>query len=266
MRGLRGRTVIVTGAGRGIGRAVAVRLAEEGCNVVVNDLDGDVAQDTVRDITAADGQAVSVTGSVAEPADADTVVTAAEENFGGLDMLVNNAGLTRDAMLHRMSDEAWKMVMEVSLGGAFVMSRAAARLLRTPRGSQSSHHRKVVNLSSINGLYGIAGNANYSAAKAGVIGLTKSLAREWAPQRINVNAIAPGFIEGTRLTAVREEGDDLGIPADVVDDIRKQMPLGRTGTPDDVAGVAAFLLSSDADWLTGQVVELSGGREMISLI
>lgn len=257
MRGLQGRAALVTGAGRGIGRAVALRLAEEGARVVVNDLDEAAAKAVADEV---DG--VAVGGSVAVAAEAEQAVAAAEAAFGGLDIVVNNAGITRDKMLHKMSDADWDLVLDVSLRGCFNVCRAAHRLLR----GQQEHHRKVVNMASINGLYGIAANANYSAAKAGVIGLTKSLAREWARDRINVNAIAPGFIEGTRLTAARGEGDALGIPPDTLDAIRGQMPLGRAGTPEDVAGLCAFLASADADWLTGQVVELSGGLEMIRLV
>lgn len=267
MRGITDRVALVTGAGRGIGQAIARRLAEEGAAVVVNDVDVEVAEATVAELESAGSRAVAVGGSVTDPAAADAMVDAALERFGALDIVVNNAGLTRDRMLHRMTDEEWDLVVDVSLKGTFTVCRAAARALRVPRGATPTHHRKVVNLASINGLYGIAANTNYSAAKAGVIGLTKALAREWAPQRINVNAIAPGFIEGTRLTAPREDDDaELGIPPAVLDDIRAQMPLGRAGTPEDVAGLAAFLSSSDADWLTGQVVELSGGREMIALV
>ncbi|HEY8340656.1 MAG TPA: 3-oxoacyl-ACP reductase family protein [Egibacteraceae bacterium] len=265
MRGLEGRRALVSGAGRGIGRGIAARLVAEGVSVVVNDLDVDAAEDAVAELTADGGRAVAGGGSVADPAACDALVALAEEAFGGLDILVNNAGLTRDRMLHRMSDEEWDLVVDVCLRGTFNLCRAAARLLRVPRGETPAHHRKVVNIASVNGLYGIAGNSNYSAAKAGVIGLTKALAREWAPQRINVNAIAPGFIQGTRLTAPREEGDPFGIPADQLDRILAQMPLGRPGTPEDVAGVTAFLCSTDADWMTGQVLELSGGLEQIHL-
>jgi 3-oxoacyl-[acyl-carrier protein] reductase len=266
MRGIEGRAALVTGAGRGIGRAIALRLAEEGARVAVNDIDGDVAGAVVAGIVESGGTAVAVTGSVAAPGEAEAMVGAAVEEFGGLDIVVNNAGLTRDKMIHRMTDEDWDLVVDVSLRGTFNVCRAAAAHLRRGRDQEIPYHRKVVNMASINGLYGIAGNANYSAAKGGVIALTKSLSREWAPQRINVNAVAPGFIEGTRLTAAREEGDALGIPEEVLDRIRAQMPLGRAGTPEDVAGLAAFLASSDADWLTGQVIELSGGREMVELI
>jgi 3-oxoacyl-[acyl-carrier protein] reductase len=266
MRGIQGRAALVTGAGRGIGRAIALRLATEGARVAVNDLDAEVANTVVDDIAAAGGSAVTVLGSVAVAADAGRIVDGAAEQLGGLDIVVNNAGVTRDSMIHRMSDEDWDLVVDVSLRGTFNVCRAAAAHLRRGKGEEIPYHRKVVNMASINGLYGIAGNANYSAAKGGVIALTKSLSREWAPQRINVNAIAPGFIEGTRLTAAREEGDALGIPEEVLDRIRAQMPLGRAGTPDDVAGLVAFLASRDADWLTGQVIELSGGREMVELI
>lgn len=263
MRGLDGRVAIVTGAGRGIGLAIAERLIEEGCRVVVNDVDADAAGDAVRGLGQA---AVAAIGSVTTGDAADDVVGRAEQAFGGLDVLVNNAGVTRDRMVHRMTDEDWDTVVDVSLRGTFNMCRAAARLLRQGRGETPSHHRKVVNLGSINGLYGIAGNANYSAAKGGVIALTKSLSREWAPQRINVNAVAPGFVEGTRLTAVRDDDDAFGIPAEALDRIRDQMPLGRGGRPEDVAALVAFLASEDADWLTGQCIELSGGREMIELV
>jgi 3-oxoacyl-[acyl-carrier protein] reductase len=264
MRGLEDRVAIVTGAGAGIGRAIAHRLADEGCTIVVNDLDEEAAARVVEEL--GQDRATPAAGSVAEPSVAEALVDAAERSFGRLDIVVNNAGVTRDRMLHRMSDEDWDLVLDVSLRGTFNVCRAAARLLRPAKGTQPDRHRKIVNMASINGLYGIAANANYSAAKAGVIGLTKSLAREWAPHRVNVNAVAPGFIEGTRLTSPREEGDPLGIPPEVLDDIRAQMPLGRAGTPEDVAGIVAFLASTDADWMTGQVLELSGGLEMVRLI
>ncbi len=261
MRGIEGRVALVTGSGRGIGLAIARRLVEEGARVVVNDLDADVAKTAADEIGA-----VAAAGSVAEVSDVDHMIETAERELGGLDIVVNNAGITRDAMAHRMTDADWRLVLDVHLTGSFNVCRAAARLLRTAKGVAPTHHRKIVNLASINGLYGIAGNANYSAAKAGIIGLTKSLAREWAPQRINVNAVAPGFIEGTRMTQARDEGEAQGIPPEVLQRVLDQMPLGRAGTPDDVAGVVAFLASSDADWMTGQCLELSGGREIISLL
>jgi 3-oxoacyl-[acyl-carrier protein] reductase len=259
------RVAVVTGAGRGIGRAIAMRLAADGARVVVQDLDEDVAKAVVQEIEAAGGEAVPAGGSVGDPAATDAMVEVAEQRFGGLDILVNNAGLTHDKTLHRMTDEDWDLVVDVVLRGTFNACRSAARLLRVGRGVLAPHHRKVVNITSINGVYGVAGNSNYSSAKAGVIGLTKSLAREWGPQHINVNAIAPGYIEGTRLTRAREEGDTMGMPEDVIPQVVARIPIGRAGTPDDVANLVAFLCSSQSDYLTGQVIELHGGLEIISI-
>jgi 3-oxoacyl-[acyl-carrier protein] reductase len=258
MGSLDGRVALVTGAGRGIGKAIAERLAAEGASVVVNDVDGAVAQEAAAAIPGA----VAAPGNVADSAVTDRLVATAESELGSLDVVVNNAGITRDAMLHRMTDEEWDLVLDVSLRGTFNVCRSAARLLRH---REATHNRKVVNMASINGIYGVAGNANYSAAKGGVIGLTKALAREWAHLRINVNAVAPGYIEGTRLTSPRGEGDLLGIPADVVEKIRALVPIGRPGTPEDVAAAVAFLCAPDSDYITGQVLEIHGGMEIVQL-
>jgi 3-oxoacyl-[acyl-carrier protein] reductase len=255
---LAGRIALVTGAGRGIGKAVAERLAADGASVVVNDVDEDVARAAAAEIP---GAAVAV-GSVADSAVTDELVATAEREFGGLDLLVNNAGITRDAWIHRMTDEEWDLVLDVSLRGTFNVCRSSARLLRN---REATHNRKVVNIASVNGIYGVAANVNYSAAKAGVIGLTKALAREWAHLRINVNAVAPGYIEGTRLTSARGEGEQLGIPAEVVEKIRALVPIGRPGTPDDVAASVAFLCTPDADYITGQILEIHGGMEIVQL-
>jgi 3-oxoacyl-[acyl-carrier protein] reductase len=259
------RVALVTGAGRGIGRAIALRLASGGARVVVQDLDEAVAKSVVDEIEAAGGRAAVAGGSVADPGHTDAMVEVAGRQFGGLDLLVNNAGLTHDKSLHRMSDADWDRVVDVVLRGTFNACRSAARLMRVPRGELPAYHRKVVNIASINGVYGVAGNANYSAAKAGVIGLTKSLAREWGPQHINVNAIAPGYIEGTRLTRPREAGDTMGMPEDVIPVVVGRIPIGRAGTPDDVAYLAEFLCSPKSDYLTGQIIELHGGLEIISI-
>ena len=266
MEGLAGRVALVTGAGRGIGRGIARRLAAEGCPVVLNDLEADVAGAAAEEIHASGGSSVPAAGNVADSADTDAMVAAAEEEFGGLDIVVNNAGLTADDWLHRMADETWDLVTDVCLRGTFNVCRSASRLLRRGKDDPTDYHRKVVNIASINGIYGSVANANYSAAKAGVIGLSKALAREWAGQKINVNVIAPGYIEGTRLTAVREEGDRFGIPADVKPGIVEQIPIGRPGTPADVAALTAFLASSESDYLTGQVIELHGGLEIIRVV
>lgn len=263
---LDGKVALVTGAGRGIGLAIATRLARDGAAVVVNDLDGDVAEEAVVAITAAGGHATAAPGSVVEPADVAAMLGSAQGAFGGLDILVNNAGITADAMAHNMTDEQWNLVCDVALKGTFNLCRAAFPLLRGSRDNPPAHHRKVVNVASINGIYGIAGNANYSAAKGGVIALTKSLAREWARHRINVNAVAPGYIAGTRLTGARDNDTGLGIPEEIIERIEAQIPIGRAGTPEDVAGACAWLASPDSDYATGQVIELHGGREVVELL
>jgi 3-oxoacyl-[acyl-carrier protein] reductase len=258
MGSLDGRVALVTGSGRGIGKAIAERLAADGASVVVNDVDEDVA----RAAAAAIPGAVAAVGSVVDSAVTDELAATAEREFGKLDVVVNNAGITRDAMLHRMTDDEWDLVLDVSLRGTFNVCRSAARLLRN---KEAAYNRKVVNMASINGIYGVAGNVNYSAAKGGVIGLTKALAREWAHLRINVNAVAPGYIEGTRLTSARREGDLLGIPGDVVEKIRSMVPIGRPGTPEDVAASVAFLCTPDSDYITGQILEIHGGMEIVQL-
>lgn len=249
---LQGRVALVTGGGSGIGRAIAIELARHGAAVVVNDVDRDRAEAVVSELRAAGAaQAVAAVGSVGSAAETDDVVATAEASFGGLDILVNNAGLTRDAWLHRMTDETWDVVADVVLRGSFFMCRSAARLLRPA----ADHHRKVVNIASIAGVYGAAGTTNYSAAKAGLIGLTKSLAREWAPARVNVNAVAPGLVTSTRLADAMPDG--------LLDKMVGLTPIGRGGVPEDVAAAVAFLASSDADFITGQVIELHGGLELI---
>jgi NAD(P)-dependent dehydrogenase (short-subunit alcohol dehydrogenase family) len=247
---LQGRVAVVTGAARGIGRAIAGRLADEGATVVVNDLDPEACERVAAELPAG----AAAAGDVTDPAAADAVVSLAGERFGALDILVNNAAVTRDAPVHRMADADWRVVQDVGLWGTFCMCRAAHRLL-CPREDAPGHHRKVVNMSSSVALYGAAGTTNYAAAKAGVVGFTKSLAREWARHRVNVNAVAPGVIEGTGMTDAK--------PAELIGKVVAQVPLGRAGTPGDVAGAVAFLCSADADYMTGQVLELHGGMEVL---
>ena len=235
-----GRVALVTGAAGGIGRAIVARLAAAGAVVVATDLRED----------AVEGAATFVRGDVVS--DAAAIVDAVAAAHGRLDILVNNAGVTRDAPLHRMSDDDWRLVHDVGLYGAFCMTRAAAELLR----AEAYHHRKVVNMASNVALHGAPGTTNYAAAKAGLIGFTRSLAREWARRRVNVNALAPGLIAGTAMTAAK--------PTELIARVEEQIPLGRAGTPDDVAAAVAFFASADSDFITGQVLELSGGLEVPS--
>lgn len=257
---LEGKVAIVTGGGRGIGRAISERLAREGSSVVVNDMDRGPAEETAELV----GGAAHV-GSVAEPSVAAAAVAMAVERFGGLDILINNAGITRDVTLQRMADEEWDLVVDVSLRGTFNFIRAAIPALRQRLKDGVPGNRKIVNMASINGLYGVAGNANYSAAKAGVIGLSKAAARELGRHRINVNVIAPGYIAGTRLTSARDEEARLGMDPGLIAKVEATIPIGRGGRPEDVAGVVCFLCSPDSDYVTGQVIEVHGGREIIEV-
>jgi 3-oxoacyl-[acyl-carrier protein] reductase len=212
---LDGRVALVTGAASGIGYAIAARLVTEGASVLVNDRDADACR---RAASALGG--IAAVGDVTDPAAMEAVVALAGPR---LDIVVNNAGITRDAPIHRMTDDDWRLVNDVALFGAFCVCRAAAGLLR----ADASYHRKVINVSSAVALYGAPGASNYCAAKAGLIGLTKSLAREWARYRVNVNAVAPGLIAGTGLTEAK--------PQDLIARVAANIPLGRAGTPEDVA-------------------------------
>jgi 3-oxoacyl-[acyl-carrier protein] reductase len=251
---LEGRVAMITGAAQGIGREIGRRLGADGAAVVVVDLDGQACARTAADLDAAGIRAIGAAGDVTSGQDADRVVAATQEAFGGLDILVNNAGITRDGALQRMSDADWRDVHEVVLWGTFCMTRAAAGALRGARDAPPAHHRKVINISSSVGIYGAPGTTNYSAAKAGVIGLTRALAREWGRSRVNVNAVAPGLVAGTGLA------DDK--PAALLERVVAQLPFGRPASPADVAACVAFLASPDSDYVTGQVLEVTGGLEI----
>ncbi|HEV1998049.1 MAG TPA: 3-oxoacyl-[acyl-carrier-protein] reductase [Candidatus Dormibacteraeota bacterium] len=242
---LEGRAALVTGASRGIGRAIALELAAMGASVAVNYANGaDAAQAVVKEIEAAGGRAVALQADVSDPAAAAGLVEAAVREFGGLAVLVNNAGVTRDNLVMRMKDEEWRTVLETDLSGAFYTCRAALRPMLKARWG------RIVNVASIAGTAGNAGQANYSAAKAGLIGLTRSISREVGSRSITVNAVAPGMIE-TDMTA--------SLPEDITRRATEMASLGRMGTAPEVSAVVAFLASPAASYITGQVVVVDGG-------
>ena len=269
---LEGKTAIITGAGRGIGRATAEMFAQYGARVVISDIDPEPAEQAVGAILTAGGQAVSVTGDVTQKDFADRIVNAAIEKFGGLDIIVNNAGYTWDAVIHKMSDEQWEAILAVHLTAPFRIIRAAAAFLReaakrerAERGQASA--RKIINISSTSGTRGNAGQSNYSSGKAGIIGLTKTLAKEWGQFNIQVNAVAFGRID-TRLTQAKEKGETItrgeaeiaiGIPGERLERTTPMIPLGRAGTTQEAAGAIFFFASPFSDYVSGQVLEVAGG-------
>ncbi|MEK6324583.1 MAG: SDR family oxidoreductase [Acidobacteriota bacterium] len=269
---LEGKTAIVTGAGRGIGRATAELFAQHGAKVVLSDIDPLPAGEAVEAILGAGGQAISVPGDVTNRAFPELIVNAAIEKFGGIDIIVNNAGYTWDAVIHKMTDEQWEAILAVHLTAPFRIIRAASNFLRETAKREKQEHgaalaRKIVNISSTSGTRGNSGQSNYSSGKAGVIGLTKTLAKEWGQFNIQVNAVAFGRID-TRLTQAKEKGETIhrgeteiaiGIPAERLDRTTPMIPMGRAGTPQEGAGAILFFASPLSNYVSGQVLEVAGG-------
>ena len=259
------RVALVTGGGRGIGQATCLRLAADGAAVVVNDIDEAPAQETVDLITAAGGRAIAVVANTVDLAQAQALTAAAVEEFGKLDIVVNNAGTTRDKMFHGLDDELFDFVVDANLRTGFHTTLAAMPYLREvakaeiKESGHPAYHRKIVFTSSVAALMGNPGQFNYTAAKGAVIATTKTLARELGPFGINVNAVAPGFVE-TRLTAAKQSGESYGIPEEMRNMARAMISLGRLGEPEDIANVTAFLVSPDSDFVSGVTIPVTGGQ------
>ena len=266
---LDGKAAIVTGSARGIGRATAELLAEHGARVLINDLDADVAEQAASEIA---GETSVFGGDLTKEGVPDQLVQKAVDEFGQLDIIVNNAGYTRDGVAHKMTDEQFQAMLDIHTVVPFRICRAAAPFMREPAKQEREEgrevFRKIVNVSSVSGMHGNAGQVNYSAAKLGVVGLTKTLAKEWGQFKINVNAVAFGFVE-TRLTAAKESGNtmtkdgeeiQLGIPEQMRQMASMLIPLGRPASPEEAAGPIFFLCSPWADYVHGQVLNVTGGQ------
>jgi 3-oxoacyl-[acyl-carrier protein] reductase len=266
---LDGKAAIITGSARGIGRATAELFISEGAKVLINDIDGDVAEQAAGEI---DGETAVFAGDLTEPGACDDLVAKANEAFGEVDIVVNNAGYTWDGVVHKMSDEQFQAMLDIHTIVPFRMIRALApswrEAAKQEAGQGTERFRKIVNITSISGTMGNAGQANYSAAKAGVTGLTKTIAKEWGQFKVNVNAVAFGFVE-TRLTQAKEQAEaierggekiELGIPAQQRAMASMIIPLGRPAQPAEAAGPVLFLSSELANYVHGQVLNVTGGQ------
>jgi 3-oxoacyl-[acyl-carrier protein] reductase len=266
---LDGKVAIVTGSARGIGRATADLLAEQGASVLINDLDGDVAEQAASEIGS---ETAVFAGDITKEGAPEALVQKAIDSFGKIDIIVNNAGYTLDAPIHKMSDDQWDRMLAIHVTAPFKIIRAAAPHLREPAKQERERgeevFRKIVNVSSISGTMGNAGQANYSAGKAAIVGLTKTLAKEWGQFKVNVNAVAFGYIE-TRLTASKDESNQmeidgqkvqLGIPDQLRGMAAMLIPLGRPGTPEEAAGGVFYLCSPWSNYVHGQTLNVTGGQ------
>lgn len=272
---LAGKVALVTGSGRGIGREIALKLAAEGAAVVVNDLDAAPAEETIEAVKALGGTAVACIGNVTESGFAERFVGTAIEQLGGLDIIVNNAGYTWDNVIHKMSDEQWHAIMNVHVTAPFQILRAASEFLRVQSKKEAMEgreiFRKVVNISSIAGTGGNAGQANYSAGKAAIIGLTKAMSKEWGRYKVNVNCVAFGLIK-TRLTEATADGSaaidvegrsiKVGVNPDLMKMMEANVPLGRAGTPAEAAGAVYLFCLPESNYVSGQVMVCGGGFSM----
>jgi 3-oxoacyl-[acyl-carrier protein] reductase len=244
----KGKTAVVTGASRGIGRAIALKLAKLGANVVVNYRNSiDAVQEVVKEIEALGAKALAVQCDISNYSDVENMMKKCIKEFGSIDIIVNNAGITKDGLLLRMKEEDFDNVIDINLKGAFNCTKHVSAIMLKQRSG------RVINISSVTGLTGNAGQVNYSAAKAGIIGMTKSVAREFASRGVTCNAVAPGYIQ-TDMTDI--------LPSKVMDSMLNTIPLKRLGNPEDVANVVAFLASEEASYITGQVISVDGGMVM----
>jgi 3-oxoacyl-[acyl-carrier protein] reductase len=244
MRKLENKVAVITGAGRNIGKSIALAFAAEGAKIIVVDVNDNDGDNVVNEIKTLGSEAIYIHCDISNSVDVDSMVKNVQEKFNRIDILINNAGITRDTLIVRMSDDDWNKVISINLTGTFLCSRAVTKLMMAQKSG------KIVNISSIVGLMGNAGQVNYSSSKAGVIGLTKSLARELASRNITVNAIAPGFVESDMTAKLNDEKRKK---------LMDQVPLKRSANPEEIANVAKFLVSSDADYITGQVISVDGG-------
>jgi 3-oxoacyl-[acyl-carrier protein] reductase len=245
--GLKGKVALVTGAAQGIGKAIALLLARNGADIVVSDINLEKAEETTKEIQAIGRKAMAIKVDVANSRDVEQMVQTVLEHFGQVDILINNAGITRDKLILRMTEEDWDTVLNINLKGTFNCTKTVVKHMSKQRSG------KIVNIASVVGEMGNAGQANYSASKAGVIGFTKTIAREFAQRGVNVNAIAPGYIE-TPMTEA--------LPEKIKEELRRMIPMERLGRPEDVAEAVLFLVSEASSYITGQVLNVNGGIYM----